>query len=133
MRGLACGVPVQEIRGGVPCGDGVPCWVACGQCGCLARRPGRWGAVDHLLLGCGGCEGVPIGHGTTAVQPRWGCSKGAPLQLLPSPWLQPKPPWPLWLQVLKRAYHAFKGPELCHSDVVKCIVVTDTGKIMTGG
>ena len=36
-------------------------------------------------------------------------------------------------QVLRRMYNPLKGPELCHSDVVKCIVVTETGKIMTGG
>lgn len=36
-------------------------------------------------------------------------------------------------QILRRVYQPLKGPELCHSDVVKCIVVTDTGKIMSGG
>ncbi|KAF5833397.1 WD40-repeat-containing domain protein, partial [Dunaliella salina] len=36
-------------------------------------------------------------------------------------------------QVLKRAHAPFKGPDLCHADVVKCIVVTETGKIMSGG
>ena len=39
----------------------------------------------------------------------------------------------LCMQVMRRAYHPFKGPDLCHSDVVKCIVVTETGKIMSGG
>ncbi len=36
-------------------------------------------------------------------------------------------------QILRRVYQPLKGPDLCHADVVKCIVVTETGKIMTGG
>jgi len=35
--------------------------------------------------------------------------------------------------ILKRMYQPLKGPDLCHVDVVKCIVVTDTGKIISGG
>ncbi|KAL6755154.1 WD40-repeat-containing domain protein, partial [Haematococcus lacustris] len=36
-------------------------------------------------------------------------------------------------QILRRMYPPMKGPDLCHWDVVKCIVVTETGKIMSGG
>jgi hypothetical protein len=36
-------------------------------------------------------------------------------------------------QILRRIYQPLKGPDLCHTDVVKCIVVTETGKIMSGG
>ena len=36
-------------------------------------------------------------------------------------------------QILRRMYQPFKGPDLCHTDVVKCIVITDTGKIISGG
>ncbi|KAJ9523676.1 hypothetical protein QJQ45_020098 [Haematococcus lacustris] len=36
-------------------------------------------------------------------------------------------------QILRRMYPPMKGPDLGHWDVVKCIVVTETGKIMSGG
>ncbi len=36
-------------------------------------------------------------------------------------------------QVLKRVVQPLRGPEVGHTDVVKCIVVTDAGKIVTGG
>ncbi len=36
-------------------------------------------------------------------------------------------------QILRRMYQPLRGPDLCHTDVVKCIVVTETGKIMSGG
>jgi hypothetical protein len=36
-------------------------------------------------------------------------------------------------QILRRMYQPLRGPELCHSDVVKCIVVTETGRLVTGG
>ena len=36
-------------------------------------------------------------------------------------------------QILKRWHQPLKGPDLCHTDVVKCLVITDTGKIISGG
>jgi len=36
-------------------------------------------------------------------------------------------------QILKRVYPPLKGPDLCHSDVVNCMVITDGGKLITGG
>eukprot|EP00798_Chlamydomonas_sp_ICE-L_P013183 gene13183-30648_t len=36
-------------------------------------------------------------------------------------------------QILRRMFQPLKGPDLCHSDVVKCIIVTDAGKIISGG
>lgn len=36
-------------------------------------------------------------------------------------------------QILRRVYQPLKGPDLCHSDVVNCMVITDTGKLITGG
>ncbi len=36
-------------------------------------------------------------------------------------------------QILRRVYQPLRGPDLCHTEVVKCIVVTETGKIMSGG
>lgn len=40
----------------------------------------------------------------------------------------PEPP-----TILKRLFQPMRGPELCHTDVVKTIVITETGKIITGG
>ncbi|EFJ43514.1 hypothetical protein VOLCADRAFT_119046 [Volvox carteri f. nagariensis] len=36
-------------------------------------------------------------------------------------------------QILKRLYPPFRGPEFCHTDVVSCMIITETGKIVTGG
>jgi hypothetical protein len=36
-------------------------------------------------------------------------------------------------QILKRMYQPLRGPDLCHTDVVNCMVLTDTGKLITGG
>ncbi len=36
-------------------------------------------------------------------------------------------------QILKRVYQPLKGPDLCHTDIVNCMVITETGKLVTGG
>ncbi|GAX81669.1 hypothetical protein CEUSTIGMA_g9097.t1 [Chlamydomonas eustigma] len=36
-------------------------------------------------------------------------------------------------QILKRVYQPLKGPDLCHTDIVNCMVITETGKLITGG
>ena len=36
-------------------------------------------------------------------------------------------------QILKRMYQPLRGPDLCHTDVVNCMELTDTGKLITGG
>lgn len=36
-------------------------------------------------------------------------------------------------QILKRLYPPFRGPDFCHTDVVSCMIITETGKIVTGG
>lgn len=36
-------------------------------------------------------------------------------------------------QILKRLYPPFRGPDFCHTDVVSCMIITETGKIITGG
>lgn len=35
--------------------------------------------------------------------------------------------------ILKRLHPPLKGPDYCHTDVVKTCIITDTGKIITGG
>lgn len=36
-------------------------------------------------------------------------------------------------QILRRLFVPLKGPELGHVDVVSCIVIAESGKIITGG
>eukprot|EP00201_Polytomella_parva_P021851 CAMPEP_0175043714 /NCGR_PEP_ID=MMETSP0052_2-20121109/3361_1 /TAXON_ID=51329 ORGANISM="Polytomella parva, Strain SAG 63-3" /NCGR_SAMPLE_ID=MMETSP0052_2 /ASSEMBLY_ACC=CAM_ASM_000194 /LENGTH=378 /DNA_ID=CAMNT_0016306845 /DNA_START=48 /DNA_END=1181 /DNA_ORIENTATION=- len=35
--------------------------------------------------------------------------------------------------ILRRHFVPLKGPDLCHTEVVSCILVTHTGKVVTGG
>jgi hypothetical protein len=38
-----------------------------------------------------------------------------------------------WPQVLKKIYPPLRGPDFCHTDIVSCIIITETAKIITGG
>ncbi|KAG2444756.1 hypothetical protein HXX76_001500 [Chlamydomonas incerta] len=36
-------------------------------------------------------------------------------------------------QILKKIFPPFRGPDFCHTDIVSCMIITETGKIITGG
>jgi len=36
-------------------------------------------------------------------------------------------------QILKRVCPPLKGPDLCHNDMVNCMVITEAGKLISGG
>ena len=35
--------------------------------------------------------------------------------------------------ILKRMHPPLKGPDLCHNDMVNCMVITNAGKLISGG